>query len=61
LKRSNSKVRGSRSWYEIKGLAVRNTHAKYDSHSTYQYKGMSKVKVFEKKVNPQGQRVKVMV
>jgi DNA-binding transcriptional regulator of glucitol operon len=44
----------------MKGLAIRNTHVKYESPSTYKSKVMSKVKVFEK-VKLQGQRVKVMV
>jgi hypothetical protein len=55
-----SKISGSRSWYQIKGLARRNTHVKYESPSTYQSKVMTKVKVFEK-VKLQGQRVKVMI
>jgi hypothetical protein len=44
----------------MKGLAIRNTHVKYESPSTYQSKVMRKVKVFEK-VKLQGQRVKAMV
>jgi hypothetical protein len=28
-----SKIRGSRSWYQMKGLARRNTHVKYESQS----------------------------
>jgi hypothetical protein len=44
----------------MKGLAISNTHVKYESPITYQSKVMSKVKVFEK-VTLQGQRVKVMV
>jgi hypothetical protein len=42
-----SKVRGSRSWYQLKGLAIRNTHVKYESPTIYQSKVVSKVKVFE--------------
>jgi hypothetical protein len=45
----------------MKGLAIRNTHVKYESPSIYQSEVMSKVKVFEKKVKLKGQRVKVMV
>jgi hypothetical protein len=45
----------------MKGLARRNTHVKYESPTTYQSKVMTKVKVFEKKVKLQSQRVKVMV
>jgi hypothetical protein len=30
-----SKIRGSRSWYQMKGLARRNTHVNYESPSTY--------------------------
>jgi hypothetical protein len=44
LKRSNSS--GSR--YPKKGLAKRNTHVKYESHSTYQSKVMTMLKVFKK-------------
>ena len=43
--RSNSKVKGSRSWYQMKGLTIRNTHVKYEIPSTYQSKVMTKVKV----------------
>jgi hypothetical protein len=42
-----SKIRGSRSGYQMKGLARRNTHMKYESPTTYQSKVMTKVKVFE--------------
>jgi hypothetical protein len=45
----------------MKGLAIRNTHIKYESPGTYQSKVMSKVKVFWKKVKLKGQSVKVMV
>jgi hypothetical protein len=51
-----SNIRESRSWYEMKGLARRNTHVKYESSTTHQSKVMTKVKVFEKKVKLQGQR-----
>jgi hypothetical protein len=43
----------------MKGLAIRNTHVKYESPSTYQSKVTSKVKVFKKKVKLKGQRVMV--
>jgi hypothetical protein len=33
-----SKVRMSRSWYEMKGLIRRNTHVKYEGPITYQSK-----------------------
>jgi hypothetical protein len=39
---------GAKSWYQMKGLAGRNTHVKYESPTTYQSKFMTKVKVFEK-------------
>jgi hypothetical protein len=42
----------------MKGLAIRNTHVKYESRSTYQSKVMSKVKNFEKKVTIQDQRLR---
>jgi hypothetical protein len=58
-RRPNSKVRGSRSRYQMKGLAIRNTHVKYESPTTYQSKVMTKVKVFEKKFKLKDQRVKV--
>jgi hypothetical protein len=45
-----SNISGSRPWYQMKGLAIRNTHVKYESCTTYQSKVMTKVKVFEKKV-----------
>jgi hypothetical protein len=45
----------------MKGLAKKNTHVKYKSLSTYQSNIMTKVRVFEKKVKLQGQRVKAMV
>jgi hypothetical protein len=56
-----SKIRGLRSWYQMKGLARRNTHVKYESSSNNQSKVMSKVKGFEKKVKLKRPRVKVMV
>jgi hypothetical protein len=49
-------ISGSRSWYQMKGLARKNTHVKYESSTTYQSKVMTKVKVFKKKVKLQGQR-----
>jgi hypothetical protein len=51
-----SNIRESRSWNEMKGLARRNTHVKYESSTTHQSKVMTKVKVFEKKVKLQSQR-----
>jgi hypothetical protein len=36
---------GSRSWHQMKGLARRNTHVKYESPTTYQSKVITKVKV----------------
>jgi hypothetical protein len=45
----------------MKGLATRNIQMKYESLSTYQSKVMTKVKVSEKKVKCQDQRVKVLV
>jgi hypothetical protein len=44
-KKSNSKVKWSRSWYKMKGLARRNTHVKYESPSNNQSKIITKVKV----------------
>jgi hypothetical protein len=43
--RSNSKVKGSRSWYQMKGLTMRNAHMKYETPNTYQSKVITKVKV----------------
>jgi hypothetical protein len=40
----------------MKGLALRNTHVKYENPSTYQSKVMTKIKVLEKKAKLQGQR-----
>jgi hypothetical protein len=40
-----SKIRGSRSWYQMKGLAKRNTHVKYESPSIDQSLVITKVKV----------------
>jgi hypothetical protein len=45
-------VRGSRFWYQMKGLVIKNTNVKYESPSTYQSKVMTKVKVFEKVKTP---------
>jgi hypothetical protein len=45
----------SRSWYQIKGLARRNAHVKYENPTTYQSIVIAKVKVFEK-VKLQGKR-----
>jgi hypothetical protein len=45
LKMSHSKVRGSRSWCQMKGHVRKNTHVKYESPSTYQTKVITKVKV----------------
>jgi hypothetical protein len=33
------------SWYQMKGLALRSAHVKYESPSTYQSKVITKVKV----------------
>jgi hypothetical protein len=41
-------VRGSKSWYQMKGLVRRNTHVQYESLRTYQLRVMTKVKVFKK-------------
>ena len=41
---------GSRSWYQMKGRARRNTHVKYESSTTHRSKVITKVKVFEKKI-----------
>jgi hypothetical protein len=54
LKRK-SKNSGSRSWYQMKDLARRNTLVKYESPTTYQSKVMNKVNFLEK-VKLQGQR-----
>jgi hypothetical protein len=35
----------------MKGLAIRNTHVKYESPITYQSKVMTKVKVFEQEAH----------
>jgi hypothetical protein len=43
-----SKVRGSKSWYQMKGLSRR--HVIYERPSTYQSKAMAKVDLLEKKV-----------
>jgi hypothetical protein len=61
VKKVKLKIRGSRSWYQMKGFARRNAHVKYESIITYQSNIMTKVKVFEKKVKLKCQRVKVMV
>jgi hypothetical protein len=44
----------------MKDIARRSAHVKYESPNTYQSKVMTKVKVLEKKVKLQSQRVKVM-
>jgi hypothetical protein len=46
--------------YQMKGLAIWNTHVKYESPSAYQWSIMSKVKVFEKNIKLKGQKVKIM-
>jgi hypothetical protein len=48
LNRSNSKVSGSRSWYQMKDLTIRNTHVKYESLTTHQSKVTTNDKVFKK-------------
>jgi hypothetical protein len=55
-----SKVRGSSSWYQMKGLVRRNTYVKYKSPNTDQSKVLTKVKVWKRRLNS-GQRVEVMV
>jgi hypothetical protein len=50
----------SKSWYQMKGLASRKAHVKYESTSTYQSNVMTQVIVLEN-VKLKGQRVKVMV
>jgi hypothetical protein len=47
-----SKINGSRSWYQMKFIARRKTHVKHESPSTYQRKVMTN---FPKKVKLQGQ------
>jgi sucrose-6-phosphate hydrolase SacC (GH32 family) len=56
------KVKGSRSWYQTKGLARRNTHEKYmyESPRAYQLNVMTKVKVFKKNFKVKDQRVRVV-
>jgi hypothetical protein len=51
-KGSNSKIRGSGSWYQMKGLARRNTNVKFEGSTTYQPKVMTKVNFFSKRSNP---------
>jgi hypothetical protein len=46
---SRSMIRGSRSWYQMKSLARRNTHVKYESSSIYKSKVMNKVKVSKRR------------
>jgi hypothetical protein len=41
----SSEIRMSRSWYEMKGLARRNAHVKYESSSTCQSNVLTKAKV----------------
>jgi hypothetical protein len=50
-----SNISGSRSWYQMKGLARGNTLVKYESSTTYQSKVMTKVKVFEKSQTPRSE------
>jgi hypothetical protein len=45
-------------WHPQKGFVIRNTHVKCQSLSTYQSKYIANVKVFNKLVKRQGQRVK---
>jgi hypothetical protein len=41
VKEKRSKIRASRSWYQMKGLARSNTHVKYENHSTNKLKVIS--------------------
>jgi hypothetical protein len=61
--RSNSKVKGLRSWYHFKGLARRITYVEYGLPSTYQSNVMTKVIVLKSRYNSKAkrQRVKVML
>jgi hypothetical protein len=45
----------------MNGLGRRNTHVKYESHTTKQSKDLTKVKDLEKKAKLQSQRIKFMV
>jgi hypothetical protein len=38
-----AKIRGSRSYYQMKDLAIRNTHMEHENHNTYQSKIVIKV------------------
>jgi hypothetical protein len=44
------------SWYQMKGLARRNQHVKYESPSSNQSKVMTKIIKVLEKVKLQGQR-----
>jgi hypothetical protein len=60
FKTENTKSSVGQHWakvmYQMKGLARRNTHVKYESSTTHRSKVITKVKVFEKNVKLQGQR-----
>jgi hypothetical protein len=55
---SRSRSQGKKNWYGKKGLVIKNTHMKYESHITCHSKDMTNVKVFEKWVKLQGHKVK---
>jgi hypothetical protein len=42
-----SNISGSRSWYQMKGLAKRNTYVKYESPITYESKLWPKLKIWK--------------
>jgi hypothetical protein len=55
VSKRRSKINESRSWYQMKGLARRNTHVKYESPTTYQSNVMTKVKYLEEYAKLQSQ------
>ena len=57
---SKVKVTSHTSWYSQKDLVTKNTHVKYQSFDTHSSKVLSKVKVFKKLVQLQGQGHKVL-
>ena len=46
--KSRSRSRGKKIWFQQKGLAIRNTHVKYESYFSFGSKVMAKVKFFSK-------------
>jgi hypothetical protein len=59
--RQNQRSRFQNLRLQYKGLVISNMNMKYKSPITYHSKDMANVKVFEKWIKHQGQKVKILI